>query len=820
MKKLFYFIVFWTVAVSSAWAQSVQVKGVILNNSKEPVAEVKISDGKTTVFSNQNGFYFIDIPTEAEITYQKNGFKTSQLFVNGKNNELIEINVLLLPEQEDLEEIIIDKEYQNLTGTVVIPPSVLRKIPGANPGIENILKTLPGVYSNNELSTQYAVRGGNYDENAIYVNEVEVYRPFLIRSGKQEGLSFVNSDMIENIEFSAGGFQAKYGDKLASVLDITYRIPTRFKTMVEASFLGTSATIDLVSTNQKWSSVTGVRYRNNHLLVNKDEEDGSYRPSFTDVQTSVNFIPSKKWQFNFLGNISANQYKYKPVSRQTRFGTIDEVSVLNIYYQGREEDKYTSVFGALKAAYKVNEHNSLKWITSLYHTQEQEYYDILAAYRLTASSGNSDNNQEDWYYSEGNVKYTEGVGSQLNHARNDYDALIFNAEMKGIHELEEHLLEWGIKYSAENIRDRMVEWEVLDSLGFHIPNPNLNIVNTEPYAPNEGPLAPFFNVRVRHTVNINRLGAFVQWSKQFNTDNADIYLNAGIRAQWWNISENKSQTGIAFSPRTQIAVKPYWTTDMVFRLSAGLYQQPPSYREYRAMNGSLNLDLKAQKSLDFVLGHDYSFKLWERPFKLQTEVYYKYLTDVNTYTLDNVRIRYQADNNAKAYVYGADMRLYGEFVPGTESWLSFGYLKTEENYNNRGYIARPTDQRLKFGMLFQDYMPQIPNLKLYLNLVYNTGLIGGSPSYSDPYDYQMRLKDYRRADIGFSYVFKDSIIGQNKNWLRKIEELQFGFEIFNLFDNQNAITNTWVRDTYSKRQYAVPNYMTGRTFNLKVNLTL
>ncbi|MDR2222985.1 MAG: TonB-dependent receptor plug domain-containing protein [Flavobacteriaceae bacterium] len=803
------------------WGQNAQIKGVILDKFDVPIPQVKVSVAQHNTLTDKNGFYLLEIVNteeEIKIFYNKSNYIEATVSTTLVPNQVKEINLLLLPQQSQLDEIFIQKGYENLTSAIVIPSTILRQIPGANAGVENLLKTLPGVNSNNELSTQYAVRGGNYDENLVYINGVEIYRPFLIRSGQQEGLSFINSQMVENIHFSAGGFQAKYGDKLSSVLDIQYRNPLRNKTSIEGSFLGLAGTVDLVSKDQKWSAITGIRYRNNRLLVNKQETNSTYNPSFVDMQTVVNFRPSKQWNFSFLGNITGNLYKFSPKSRQTRFGTIDNTATLNILYQGNEEDKYSSLFGAIEANYLIDDQNKISWTVSAYESREQEYYDIEASYLLNTNKA-PDATIAISPINDQATNTPKGIGSQWSHARNDYDALIISSNIKGTHKINDSQLEWGINYTHENIRDRMVEWEMVDSLGFTVVDPTLGLNRPDPYQPDEMPFAPYQNLRSKHFATINRLAAYTQWSKQYDMQDYNLFVHAGVRGQFWNINENSSSSNIAISPRAQIALKPYWEKDMLFRLSVGLYQQPPSYKEYRGMDGTLNMDLKAQKSLNVVLGYDYSFTIKKRPFKLQTELFYKNMTDVNTYTLDNVRIRYRADNNAIAYAYGIDMRFYGEFVPGTESWLSFGYLKTEENYDNKGYIARPTDQRLKFGLLFQDYMPQIPNLKMYLNLVYNTGVPGGSPAYDNPYLYQTRLNDYKRADAGFTYIFKDQKTGLNKSWLQGIEHLEFGFEIFNLFDNQNAITNTWVRDAYSKRQYAIPNYMTSRTFNVKINLT-
>jgi CarboxypepD_reg-like domain/TonB-dependent Receptor Plug Domain len=803
---------------SVTFAQSARIKGVILDKNNQPVANVNVScQGKGTQ-SNANGFYVLTVLANQKsvVIFSHISLKKATVVVTLKPDEDYEFNLVMNDKEEQMGEVIVTiNNKKRVQGITTIEPAMIREIPGANAGVENILKSLPGVNSNNELSTQYAVRGGNYDENLVYVNEIEVYRPFLIRSGQQEGLSFTNTDLVQNVDFSAGGFQSKFGDKLSSVLDITYRTPTKFGAVAEVSLLGASVAVDAVSKNGKWSEVTGIRYRNNSLLVNSQETQTNFTPVFADVQTNVNFKPSDKWDFSFLGNISSNDYKYQPLTRQTNFGTISEPMALLIYYEGQEKDKYATVFGAVKSTYTASKNATYKLIASAYHTNEQEYYDILAQYRL----GEVDSN----FGSEtfGDVAFTRGIGGQLNHARNDLDALIINTELKGFHNWKKNQFEWGAKFTRESIRDRVIEWEVIDSAGFSI-NPPIQFLpkNDQPYSPYTGPLVPYQNVRATNFVDINRFSGYVQWSRKGYIGNNEVWMNAGVRSHNWIVSGDNitSTTQLTFSPRAQFSLKPNWSKDMFFRLSGGLYHQPPSYRELRDANGVVQPDVKAQQSIHIVLSNDYSFKMWNRPFKMVSELYYKSLTDVNPYTLDNVRIRYAAANNAKAYAQGFDFRLNGEFVPGTESWFSFGYLKTEENIDNKGFISRPTDQRLKFALLFQDYMPKIPSLKLYLNLVYNTGLPGGSPSYADPYFYQNRLRDYRRADVGFFKVLIDEQNPSSKKWLQPFKEFAVGLEIFNLFDNQNAITNTWVRDVYSKNQYAIPNYMTTRVFNVKLNM--
>ena len=818
MKTKFTLLFFF--ATLCTFAQTARVKGLILNEDNMPLEGVNVifQENKTT--SNANGFYSLTIPSKvrSNLKFSHISLKAAVVSLELKPNEDYEFNIVLKNNVEQIGEVIItNNNRKRVEGVIAISPKAVRLIPGANAGVDNILKTLPGVYSNNELSTQYAVRGGNYDENLVYVNEIEVYRPFLIRSGQQEGLSFTNTDLVQNIDFSAGGFQSKYGDKLSSVLDITYRRPTKFGASLEASFLGGSLAAETASKNQKWTSITGVRYRDNALLVKSQETETNFKPRFLDVQTYITFTPNTKWQFGFLGNMAQNKYDYIPLTRQTNFGSVSEPIALLVTYEGQEKDRYNTLFGAFKTTYTVNENFNLKLITSAYHTTEQEYFDIQAAYRL----GEVDSNLGSDTF--GGVTFSRAIGSQLTHARNDLDALIVNAELKGFHKKNENQIEWGIKYTRESIRDRLIEWEVIDSAGFSINPPVVLPRNEQPYNPYVGPLVPYHNVRATNYANISRFSGYAQWNRRAKWETHEVFTNIGVRAHEWQVSgdniSGKSQ--VTFSPRAQFAIKPDWDKDMLFRISGGLYHQPPFYRELRNADGQVLPNVKAQQSVHIVLGNDYSFKMWNRPFKLVTEAYYKALTNVNPYTIDNVRIRYEADNNAKAYAQGLDLRLNGEFVHGTESWLSFGYLKTEENIDNKGYIARPTDQRLKFGILFQDYVPNIPTFKMYLNLVYNTGLPGGSPSYADPYDYQLRLRDYRRADLGFSYVFTDRARAKEEgHWLKKFKDLSIGLEVFNLFNNQNSITYTWVRDVSSKEQKGVPNYLTTRVFSLKLNVKL
>lgn len=798
-------------------SQTATIKGVILDENNTPISNVNIKTKSNGTTTNANGFYVLEISanTDVFIEFTHISHKKITSTFNLKSGEDFEFNPVMSTSIEQIAAVVVtNKRQRDVEGIITLKPETIRKIPGANAGVENLLLTLPGVSNNNELSTQYSVRGGNYDENLVYVNDIEVYRPFLVRSGQQEGLSFVNTDMVQNVDFSAGGFQAKYGDKLSSVLDITYKNPYQFEVNADLSLLGGSLSVENISKDSKFSGIVGLRYRDNSLLVNAQETETNFRPSFADAQAYFTYKFSSKFHVSFLGNASINKYNYEPQTRQTNFGTLTDPIALLVFYEGQEKDRYQTYFGAFKGSYFANDNLTLKLIASRYHTTEEEYFDILAQYRLGEVNSNiGDENL-------GEVEFSRGVGSQLNHGRNDLDALITNIEHKGDFKIADNRIEWALKYTNEDIRDRLVEWEVIDSAGFSIRPPKTIPSNEQPYSPYSGPLEPFTNVRATNFTKINRIQAYAQWSKRATLGTSDVWYNAGVRVHNWTVNDANSTASnqTVFSPRAQFAIKPYWEKDMLFRIAAGIYYQPPFYRELRDANGVVQPNVKAQQSFHVVLGNDYSFKMWERPFKLTSEAYYKKLSDVNTYTLENVRIRYAANNNAEAYAYGLDLRLNGEFVPGTESWFSFGYLKTEENINNQGYIARPTDQRLKFAALFQDYVPNVPNMKLYLNLVYNTGLPGGSPSYADPYEYQNRLPDYKRADLGLQFVLVDAKKQFSSGWKKPFKELSFGFEIYNIFDVQNSITNTWVRDVYTKRQYAIPNYLTPRVFNVRTTM--
>ena len=801
-----FIIVFCGLIFGSSLAQQAIVRGIIINNNQVPIQNATVTSGSNGTTSNENGFYSLQVQSNKDILviFQHIGYQNSTIKLQLEQGEIYELNPVIYESEEQIDEVIVHANKQQIIkGMTTLTPETIRNISGANAGVENLLINLPGVNSNNELSTQYAVRGGNYDENLVYVNEIEVYRPQLIRSGQQEGLSFLNPDMIQEVQFSAGGFEASYGDKLSSVLDITYKSFSENQTLFSLSRLGGNLSWSIGK--EKWSAITGFRYRDNGLLVNQKETETNFNPSFTDLQTFITYVHSDQLLFNILAAFSTNTYRYEPLIRQTNFGTIGQPKALVVHYDGNEKDKYTAFTGALKTTWITNNNNSYRLILSNYQSVENEHFDILAKYRL--GDPNTSLGGEDL----GEVSFTSGVGSQLVHGRNNYSAQIIDGKLKGKHIKGNHQLDWGIGYRREHINDRIVEWEVVDSAGFSIRSPSGLITNDQPYTSFTGPLVPFAYVRSTNQTQIQRMSGFFQWSQRGLLGNALYWLTAGVRIQRWKLGNEKAK--YITSPRVQLSFRPKNKDHVLYRLATGLYSQSPFYRELRNRDGVINPNVDAQKSIHVSLGNEFQFSIWDRPFLFQSELYYKQLKELNAYNLENVRVRYDANNQSKGFVYGLDLRLNGEFVPGTESWISLGLMSTEENRNNRGYIPRPTDQRIKFAMLFQDYVPSMPFLKMNLSLVYNSGLPGGAPIYADPYDYSGRLRDYKRADLGIFYVVNDN----NKSLVPFLKDLIIGFEIFNVFDVQNAITMTWVRDVSSKSQFGIPNYMTPRVLNLKLS---
>ncbi|MEO5571228.1 MAG: carboxypeptidase-like regulatory domain-containing protein, partial [Bacteroidia bacterium] len=758
------------ISAHSVAQKTATISGVVKSKKGELISQVNVSvfgePGAAT--TGENGTFSLTVPAEREIIilFSYVGYKKEELPVTLAANEKRELNKLMELTPAILPAVDITDEKTRESTLIRINPKSITQLPSVSGNFEDVLKTLPGVVSNNELSSAYSVRGGNYDENLVYVNDIEIYRPFLVRSGQQEGLSFINSDMVSNILFSAGGFPAVYGDKMSSVLDIKYRKPTSFGGSFNISFLGGALSLEGTSKNKKFTYLTGIRYKSNAYIFNTFDTKGEYKPSFADGQAYLTYQVSKKTELAFLGNYSKNKYQVIPVNRETDFGNINQALRLTVYFDGQEIDEYTTSMGAFSLTHYVNEKLKLKFITSIFHTVESEKFDILGQYYLDELERDLGSDQ----FAE--VAFNRGIGSYLDHARNNLDGIVYNAEHKGSYSYNASELQWGIKFQHEDIADKLNEWDYVDSAGYSLPHPRDSVNVPGPYNQN----IILQNVlKTQISVVSDRYSGYLDNNWMFGSEKR-MTLTAGIRATYWSL--NKDLVG---GPRIAFSYKPNWKhNNFVFRAATGVYYQPPFYRELRDFDGKINADLKAQRSIHFVAGSDYQFLAWGREFKFVSEIYYKKLDDLVPYKIENLRVRYFADNNSKGYATGIDLRVNGEFIEKTESWVSMSFLKTQEdiigdyyydNYNGDGekiipgytfdqvatdsvrhepgYLGRPTDQRVTFSMFFQDYLPKFPSYKMHMSLIYGTGVPFGPPGrnrYTDVY----RFPPYRRVDIGFS----------------------------------------------------------------------
>ncbi len=814
MKFRILFIMFCCMPVLVNAQETAYVNGKITDENQSPVflANVTIPGTPYGTVTDEEGVFKLEIPANEDITLIISylGFEQITLSLHLQPGETHEISQVLRGTVQSLDEVTIREQHERATTINRIDIKTLDMLPNVSGNLETILGTLPGVSSRSELSSQYSVRGGNFDENLVYVNLIEIHRPFLVRSGQQEGLSFINPDMVSSIKFSAGGFDALYGDKMSSVLDITYRRPVKFGGSASISLLGGSLQLEGVSRNKRFTHISGFRYKTTQYLLSSLETQGEYNPNFYDFQTLLTYKLAPEWEISFLGNIALNRFHFIPETRNTDFGTFQNPLNLRIYYEGQEQDKFDSYTGALTLQYAPSDRLSLKFIGSSYYSVEQEHYDILGEYLINEL----DNRLDSETYGDSILNI--GVGGQLNHARNNLNAFVYSAAHLGTMVRDRGTLKWGVKWQQERIRDKISEWEMIDSVGYSVPY--------------TGHTISLFNVyKWNHRLFSNRLTSFVQNTTTFESNNTKYYLSAGIRASYWDMNNQ-----FLLSPRVTFSVKPDWKRDLVFRLATGYYYQPPFYKELRYPDGTLNQDLKAQKSLHFVLGGDYVFTAWERQFKFSTEIYYKHLDQLVPYKLDNVRIEYAGENLARGYAVGLDMKIHGEFVPGAASWASLSLMKTEEdiigdyyydNDGNRiepGYYPRPTDQRVMVGIFFRDYLPSLPDYKVLLNLIYGSGL-PFSPPNIPRYDVHFRMPSYKRVDIGFAKVLKrEDASLKDGNPFRHFRSIWISAEVFNLLDVKNVISYTWIKTVSNQDNvpgaFAVPNYLTGRRFNVKLTV--
>ena len=799
---LFFITTVLVLSTTGIYAQgsSASIHGKITDGKGNPLEFANITIRNTVIgtVTNRKGEYLLRIPAKKALTivFSLVGYQTTEKQVTATTGQKIEFNIILQQADQQIDEVQVTQHRRTKSSISQIEAKHLNNITDVGTGgVEALIKTLPGVSTNNELSSQYSVRGGNFDENLVYVNDVEVYRPFLIRSGQQEGMSFINSDMVSAIEFSAGGFDAKYGDKVSSVLDIKYRKPTQYAGTASASLLGSSAQFEGLSKNGKFSHISGIRYKTNRYLLGTLDEKGEYNPRFVDAQTYITYKLSSSFDVSFLGNLARNDYNFIPQSRETSFGTYAQPLNAKIYFEGKERDKFDTKTGALIANYHRGNRLSLKFIASVFQSDEEETYDILGQYYLRELERNDESQVTD------DNSLDLGVGTFLNHARNYLKATVSSFEHKGAYNSEKHLLNWGVKIQQEKIDDQMNEWVLRDSTGYSIPYNGVAIKLAR-------------SLDVRYHMNSTRSTAYLQDTYQIPLNQGALYATAGIRTQYWSFNDE-----FLLSPRASLRYYPARNSNFVFHLSGGIYDQAPFYKELKDRNGVFYPDTKAQRSAQILFGTDYIFKAWDRPFKFSSELYYKHMTNLTPYQIDNVRIQYLPNQEAKGYATGLDMKVNGEFVSGIESWASLSVMKTEEDILNdgHGYIPRPTDQRFNFSIFFQDYLPGNPSYKMHLTAFYGTRLPIG-PANSERYMDVFRIPPYRRIDLGFSKILisKDHPKYRYKAF-DSIKDMWLSLEIFNLLGINNTISYLWVSNN-SGDLYAVPNYLTGRKLNLKLTV--
>ena len=822
MKRLFsIYILIGMIGILSAWAKGPDVRlyGYVLDSDNRGIelANVYIEGTTTGTTTNQNGYYDITVEMSDTIVmvYSMIGYETirQQLYTQ---NKVLGVNVVLPTNEEMLSEVTV-RGIQRQTGTMDrTDVGVARLMPDATGGgIESLLITFAGVKQNNELSSQYNVRGGSFDENSVYVNGLEVHRPLLIRSGQQEGLSFVNTDMVESVDFSAGGFDAMYGDKMSSVLDIRYKRPTKLESHLGMSLLGANAYVGWGDSTQ--SQMHGIRYKTSKYMLGALDTKGNYKPNFIDYQTQMTWKVGEEtrgWEIRLLGNFSQNSYEFIPDSSATNFGGMDAMEK-KIYHEGQEKDIFRTAFAALSAEGKVSKEVKVGVDLSGFYSHEQETYDILSEYMLyqkDMSGGNSNsgkNPNNELADPEAN-KNLLGTGVYHEHARNTLQASMVTLAHTGEWKRGNNSLKWGVSGSVEMIQDRISEWEWRDSLGYSLPNA-------------EKEMLLFYAMKGTTQMLNGRVQAYAQNTHHWNTNQGKVYLTAGMRLNWWSFTNE-----VLPSPRVSVVWMPGWKRDMTFRVATGVYYQAPLYKEVRQTvmedgiyRVRLNNQLKAQRSYQLVVGTDYYFRAWGRPFKFTAEAYGKYIDRMESYTVDNVRVRYSGVNDSEGYTIGLDAKLMGELVPGVDSWVSFSTMRSRMRFtddkHNLGWIPTPQEQRYNVTVYFQDYLPQLPQYKLHLKFIWSEGLPFGYPR-NEKLRYMGHSSDYKRIDIGASRTFS----AENDKWMKKskhVESWSVQFDVFNLVNWSNVNSYYWVTAA-DGMQWACPNYLTGRMFNLKLDIRI
>lgn len=775
------------VATLTASAQSFTLTGRVVDEEQNPIELATVScleQGKVAM-TNLKGEFSITLASADSVVvkFSMIGYNArKRLFRNPRGKQRIEI---VLPSMAALGEIVVTEKRRQTTGTERLDIKDMKGLATASGNaVEALIQQQAGVSTHNELSSQYNVRGGSFDENSVYINNVEVYRPLLIRSGQQEGLSVINPDMVESIGFSTGGFEAKYGDKMSSALDITYKQPKKFEANISASLLGASAYVGVGT--KKFSMSHGIRYKTNRYLLGSLETNGEYKPNFLDYQTYICFRPNQRWSIDFIGNISDNHYNFVPTDRETSFGTMEDVKSFRVYFDGQEKDVFRTLFGALTISRQFGSNTKLSLIASAFRTKEQETYDIQGQYWLddTETSENL------------------GVGTYMEHARNYLTANVESFKLMLNHKTKRHTIEGGLTYKIEHVEENSREYEMRDSSGYSIPHTGdrLDLIYT---------------LNSRNTLNSHRIEGYIQDTYKFTSgeENSTFYtLNYGIRFSNWSFN---SETIV--SPRASLAIIPAFNNNMTFRLATGLYYQAPFFKELRdttKVNGvtvvTLNNRIKSQRSLHFVAAFDYRFKIKERPYKFTAEAYYKALSNIIPYNVNNVKVTYYGENMGSGYAAGLDLKLYGEFVPGTDSWVTFSLMSTKQKINGK-QVPMPTDQRYAINLHFTDYFPGTERWKMTLSLAFADGLPFGAPHKGLEYQ-NFRAPAYKRVDVGLSYRAYDNDDRKKHSIFKNI---WLGVDCLNLFGISNVNSYYWVTDV-TNQQYAVPNYLTGRQINGRV----
>ena len=804
--------------VSLHAAKSVRVFGYVVDSDNRGVelANVYVEENTTIgTTTNQNGYYelFVELPDTVTLVYSMIGYETirQQLYTT---RDVIGINVELPTNEELLNEITV-RAIQRQTNTMDrVDIGAARLMPDATGGgIENLLITFAGVRQNNEMSSQYNVRGGSFDENSVYVNGIEVHRPLLIRSGQQEGLSFVNTDMVENVDFSAGGFDAKYGDKMSSVLDIRYKRPTRLESRLNMSLLGASAYVGWGNGTQ--SQMHSIRYKTSRYLLGALETAGNYKPNFIDYQTQMTWnLGDEAWEITLLGNFSQNSYEFVPDSVSSSFGTMQQALNKTIWYEGQEKDMFRTAFVALSATHQLRKNIRLGFDLSGFYTHEQETFDISSEYVLSEKPADgSSSNSSHGETINGNVPSGSvlGTGKFHEHARNTLQAGMLTLAHKGEWKKGENTLQWGVSGQVEMIHDRINEWEWRDSMGYSLPN-----LSQE--------MALYYALKgTSHMIN-GRVQAYAQDTYRWTTAQGDVLLTAGMRLNWWSYTNE-----VLPSPRLSVVWMPGWKRDFTFRVATGLYYQAPFYKELRQVLADergvnrihLNDRLRAQRSWQLVLGTDYYFRAWGRPFKFTAEAYGKLIDRMESYTVDNVRVRYSGINDSEGYTIGLDLKLMGELVPGADSWISFSTMRSRMRFvddtHHLGWIPTPQEQRYNLTIYFQDYVPRFPQYKIHLKFIWSEGLPFGYPRKEDM-RYLGHMSDYRRIDIGATRTFSAA----TDKWMKKskhVDSWSIQLDIFNLIGWKNVNSYYWVTAA-NGMQWASPNYLTGRMINVKFDVML